>query len=153
MSKGGNLRDKEENKYHGESHKQNKTMETNKTILVNDIVLERNASEVEVSYSAFADRIVASEEEAKPILAQAIKAALELEPESVNKEYGLGVHLEDTYLGLCYYMVARVKTNDAEIEEFMSSEYPEVIETLDGGIEISYGHSHSALPGAVDFED
>ena len=129
-------------------------METNKTILlVNGIELERSASEVEVSYSAFSDRIVASEEEAKPILAQAIKAALELEPESVNKEYGLGVLLVDTYLGLRYSMIARVRTNDEELEEFMVEEYPEAIETLDGGIEISYGHRHSALPGAVDFED
>ena len=128
-------------------------MEQNKTILVNGIELERNASEVEVSYSAFADRIVSSEEEAKPILAQAIKAALELEPESVNMRYGLGVLLVDTYLGLRYSMIARVRTNDEELEEFMVEEYPEAIEMLEGGVEIYYSHGHSALPGAADFED
>lgn len=128
-------------------------METNKTILVNGIELERRASEVEVSYSRYGRRIVANEEEAKPILAQAIKIALELEPESVNKRYGLRVYLVDNYLGLIYEMIARVKTNDAEHEEFMSSEYPVVVETLDGGVEISYSHGRSALPGAVDFED
>ena len=117
-------------------------MNTNKTILVNGIELRRRASEGEVSYWAFADRIVASEGEAKPILAQAIKAALELEPESVNERYGLRVLLYDTYLGLSYSMIARIKkTNDSELEEFMSSLYPEVTEVLDGGIEISYRHT------------
>lgn len=134
----------QENKYHAErQNNKNKTMDKNKTILVNDIVLGRRASEGEVSYLAFADRIVASEGEAKRILAQAIKAALELEPESVNERYGLRVLLYDTYLGLSYSMIARIKkTNDSELEEFISSLYPEVTEVLDGGIEISYRHTH-----------
>ena len=128
-------------------------METNKTILVNGIELKRMVSEGEVSYERFADRIVASEDEAKPILAQAIKQALELDPDAVTEKYGLRVLLVDTYMGLYYSMIARVKTSDEELEEFMSKEFPALIEKLDSGVEITYSHGHTALPGAVDFED
>ena len=128
-------------------------METNKIIKVRDIELERREAEGEVSYRKFASRIVGNEQEAKEILAVAIKLALEEDPAAVNEKYGLSVVLTDTYEATSYTMVARVGTDDAETEEFMLEEYPELIEVLDNGVKILFGSGFSGLPGEKDFED
>nr|DAS30607.1 MAG TPA: hypothetical protein [Caudoviricetes sp.] len=111
----------------------------NKTIEVKGSALERFGGEREVCYGQIIPQVfVSNEDEAKRLLSQSIKKALELDAEAVNLRYGLRVMLSDSSLRY-YTMVARATTDDPEIEELMAREFPEQQETLDNGIEIRYG--------------
>lgn len=111
----------------------------NKTIEVKGSALERFGGEREVCYGQIIPQVfVSNEDEAKQLLSQCIKQAIELEPEAVNLRYGLRVMLSDSALRY-YTMVARATTDEPEIKDLMAREFPEQEETLDGGIEIRYG--------------
>ena len=125
-------------------------METNKIIEVRGLKFERTENGIKTLYRKFGRQIVEGEQEAKEILAEAIKEALEADPASVNKMYGLKVSLIDTHKAMSYSMVARVKTDNKDHERFMLEDYPELIEVLSNGAEIRFGGVSTGLP--EDFE-
>ena len=130
-------------------------METTMNIKVSGIELKGQVNECETTamYFACGRNIVANEEEAKAILEEAIRKAIELCPSDVNRKYGIQVCIDETYNGVSYSMIARRKSDDEDLEKFLKEECPTLVTQLENGVEIIYGASRSSLPADKDFED
>lgn len=116
-----------------------KEMGTRKFIKAEGINFLRLETDTETVHFQFDDRqIVEDEHEARRILNAAIKEAIEVDPESLKKKYGLIVSVIDSYKSIQYSMVARVMTDDEELENFMSKEFPILIELLRNNVEIRF---------------